>query len=186
MLLRLHREIKEAAGGREGAASCCPFSFFGLFSLHASLGDATSVRSAAKSDPRALLGGERIPALRCLRDFGASRLQNKSPIVGGKLRPRMPPRRAIPETSRDFYFHLEKLKRNLVFFGRACALSQMCRDGDVSRKKKTHIRSESLQVEVRRESPNRLKRSKPELGYPSMCLDSVVEVMGRGNGKVLK
>ena len=54
MLLRLHGEIEEAVGGGRQLLSLV----FGLFSLHASLRDATSVRSIAKSDPRALLGGE--------------------------------------------------------------------------------------------------------------------------------
>lgn len=61
MLLRLHGEIEEAVGGGRQLLS----SVFGLFSLHASLSDATSVRFIAKSDPRALLGGEQIPVLRC-------------------------------------------------------------------------------------------------------------------------
>lgn len=61
MLLRLHGEIKEAVGGgRQLLCSCS----FGLFSLHASLSDATSVTSIAKSDPGALLGGEQILVLR--------------------------------------------------------------------------------------------------------------------------
>lgn len=54
MLLRLHGEIKEAVGGGRQLLSLV----FGLFSLHASLSDAMSVRSFAKSDPRALLEHE--------------------------------------------------------------------------------------------------------------------------------
>ena len=53
-------EIKEAVGGGRLLLSLV----FGLFSLHASLSDATSVATIAKSDPRALLGGEQIPAPR--------------------------------------------------------------------------------------------------------------------------
>lgn len=71
MLLRLHGEIKEAVGGGRQLLSLV----FGLFSLHASLSDATSVRSIAKSNPLALLGGEQIPLL---LDCRANRLQNKN------------------------------------------------------------------------------------------------------------
>lgn len=49
-------EIKEAVGRGRQLLSLV----FGLFSLHASLSDATSVTTIAKSNPRALLGGEQI------------------------------------------------------------------------------------------------------------------------------
>lgn len=54
MLLRLHGEIKEVVGGGRQLLSLV----FGLFSLHASFSDATSVRSFARSDPQALLEHE--------------------------------------------------------------------------------------------------------------------------------
>lgn len=56
MLLRLHGEIKEAVGGGRWLLSLD----FGLFPLHASLSDATSVSSFAKSDSGALLGASRF------------------------------------------------------------------------------------------------------------------------------
>lgn len=58
MLLRFHWEIKEVVGGGRPLLSF----IFGSFSLHASLSDATSVRSSAKSDSGApMKGGEQIP-----------------------------------------------------------------------------------------------------------------------------
>lgn len=74
MLLRLHGERKEAVGGGRQLLSIV----LGLFSLHASLSDATSVRAFAKSDPRALLGGGRTDSCaQMLLEFRAIRLKNK-------------------------------------------------------------------------------------------------------------
>lgn len=78
---------------------------FGLFSLHASLSDATSVRSIAKSDPRALLGGEQIPVLRCylILEPADERMKLEE---ANSVCPMMPPYQTSLEKTLDKDFHL--------------------------------------------------------------------------------
>lgn len=191
MLLRLHREIKEAVGGGRRLLSLV----FGLFSLHASLSDATSVRSVAKSDPWALLGGEQIPVLRCCLTLEPAEYRIKSNFWRRKAASQVAFSSGLSRKHWRLSFPSKEekpgdtfCKSSIFTFGlwHECVGTVTPSLHNPQKPSPTPRRERQMDewMEGRQEAPNQLKLNKRGLGYPSASHNPIMEVTEK-HGEVL-